>query len=121
MNHTNEGYLAMSTFEAHCQESMRQFGQAFEAVHRWLDEFAGKPPYGMRHRRVRHHEAGIREAKALFGEVAGRRLTGFNLDFLYIRLRQCPSGQRHRQNALLISRFYAVLIRIFRQGQHPLE
>jgi hypothetical protein len=25
----------------------------------------------MRHRRVRHHEAGIREARALFGEVAG--------------------------------------------------
>ena len=25
----------------------------------------------MRHRRVRHHEAGIREATALFGEVAG--------------------------------------------------
>ena len=48
-----------------------RFGQAFEAVHRWLDEFAGKPPYGLRHRRVRHHEAGIREARALFGEVAG--------------------------------------------------
>ena len=48
-----------------------RFGQAFEAVHRWLDEFAGKPPYGLRHRRVRHPEAGIREARALFGEVAG--------------------------------------------------
>ena len=47
-----------------------RFGQAFEEVHRWLDEFAGKPPYGMRHRRVRHHEAGILEARALFGEKA---------------------------------------------------
>ncbi|MFA4902274.1 MAG: hypothetical protein WC600_05960 [Desulfobaccales bacterium] len=61
----------MSTLEAHCQESMRRFGQAFEAVHRWLDELAGKPPYGMRHRRVRHHEAGMREAKVLFGDIAG--------------------------------------------------
>jgi hypothetical protein len=61
----------MSTFDQHCQESMLRFGQAFEGVHRWLDEFAGKPPYGMRHRRVRHHEAGIREAKALFGDIAG--------------------------------------------------
>lgn len=61
----------MSTFEDHCQQSRIRFGQAFEAVHRWLDEFAGKPPYGMRHRRVRHHEAGIREASVLFGEIAG--------------------------------------------------
>ena len=61
----------MSTFDQHCHESELRFGQGFEEVHRWLDEFAGRPPYGMRHRRVRHHEAGIREARALFGEIAG--------------------------------------------------
>jgi len=61
----------MSTFEAHCDESIIRFGQAFEEVHRWLDEFAGKPLYGMRHRRVRHHEAGIRKATGLLGEPAG--------------------------------------------------
>jgi len=61
----------MSTFEAHCDESSIRFGQAFEEVHRWLDEFQGTPKYRMRHRRVRHHEAGIREATALFGELAG--------------------------------------------------
>jgi hypothetical protein len=69
--HTKKEYLAMSTFEAHCDESIIRFGQAFEEVHRWLDGFAGKPPFGMRHRRVRHHEAGIQEATALFGELAG--------------------------------------------------
>jgi hypothetical protein len=62
----------MSTFEKHCEESARLFGQAFEEVHRWLDEFQGTPEYGMRHRRVRHHEAGIQEAINLFGETAGQ-------------------------------------------------
>jgi hypothetical protein len=61
----------MARFEAHCEETVALFGEPFEAVHRWLDAFAGQPPYGMRHRRVRHHEAGIREAIALFGEEAG--------------------------------------------------
>ena len=31
----------MSTFDQHCHESMLRFGQAFEEVHRWLDEFQG--------------------------------------------------------------------------------
>ena len=58
--------------EEHCAESIRLFGKAFEEVHRWLDEYAGSEKYGMRHRRVRHHEAGIRAAKMLFGEEAAR-------------------------------------------------
>lgn len=51
---------------------MRSFGKAYVEVHLWLDEFAGTSEYDMRHRRVRHHEAGIREAAALFGEEAGK-------------------------------------------------
>lgn len=47
--------------------SLLKFGAPFEEVHRWLDAFAGTPEYGMRHRRVRHHAAGIREAVRLFG------------------------------------------------------
>ncbi|MFZ5449634.1 MAG: DUF6915 family protein [Thermodesulfobacteriota bacterium] len=62
----------MSTFEKHCEESVRFFGQPFEEVHLWLDEFQGTPKYGMRHRRVRHHEAGIQEAIKLLGEKAGQ-------------------------------------------------
>lgn len=61
----------MSKFEDHCQESIRLFGDPYEEVHRWLDEFQGTERYRMRHRRVRHHEAGIREAVKLFGEQAG--------------------------------------------------
>lgn len=62
----------MPTFEQHCEESRRLFGKAYEEVHHWLDEFAGTKPYGMRHRRKRHHEQGIARAAALFGEEAAR-------------------------------------------------
>jgi hypothetical protein len=61
----------MPRFEEHCAESLHLLGKPFEEVHRWLDEFAGTPEYGYRHRRKRHHEAGIREAMALFGLEAG--------------------------------------------------
>jgi hypothetical protein len=62
----------MSRYEVHCRESLLTFGAPFEEVHRWLDEFAGTPEYGMRHRRVRHHAAGIREAVRLFGADADK-------------------------------------------------
>ncbi len=61
----------MSSFEKHCQESLEIFGRSFEEVHLWLDELFGSPKYGARHRRIRHHEAGIQEAIRLFGEKAG--------------------------------------------------
>lgn len=60
----------MSAFGKHVADSQAAFGRGFEEVHRWLDEFAGTTEYGMRHRKVRHHEAGVREAKALFGPGA---------------------------------------------------
>jgi len=56
--------------EEHERESMAKFGNPFSMVHRWLDEFAGTLEYGMRHRRVRHHLAGIEQARALFGDTA---------------------------------------------------
>ncbi|MCK4390614.1 MAG: hypothetical protein KAV83_10320 [Desulfobacterales bacterium] len=60
------------TFEEHCEESMRLFGKPYEDVHKWLDEFMGASGLGARHRRIRHHEAGIREAMTLFGAEAGK-------------------------------------------------
>ncbi len=63
-------------FETHCWESLKLFGKPYEEVHRWLDEFAGSEKYGMRHRKKRHHVAGIREAERLFGKggaMAARR------------------------------------------------
>jgi hypothetical protein len=60
------------TFEEHCRESEKLFGDRFELVHLWLDEFMGKPPHGMRHRRIRHHKAGIAQAERLFGPMAAK-------------------------------------------------
>ena len=57
--------------EDHQLESRTLFGDDFTQVHRWLDEFQGTEKYRMRHRRVRHHEAGIKEAIRIFGEKAG--------------------------------------------------
>ncbi|MDD2714974.1 MAG: hypothetical protein PHW04_03650 [Candidatus Wallbacteria bacterium] len=54
----------------HCQESLRLFGKPWTELHQWLDEFAGVPGVGFRHRRFRHHEAGIRTAVIIFGPEA---------------------------------------------------
>ncbi|MEI7730813.1 MAG: hypothetical protein WCO56_14665 [Verrucomicrobiota bacterium] len=60
----------MPTFEQHCIEAQHTFGKPYAEVHRWLDEFAGQPPYGMRHRKKRHHLAGIEEVCKLWGSEA---------------------------------------------------
>ena len=61
----------MPSFEFHCADSIKLFGAEFPEVHKWLDELAGTPEYGMRHRKKRHHAAGIQEAVKLFGPEAG--------------------------------------------------
>lgn len=61
----------MADFEQHCRETHIILGNRFETVPRWLDEFFLSPQYGTRHRRLRHHEAGIHEAARLFGPEAG--------------------------------------------------
>lgn len=62
----------MPKLEDHCQESIDLFGKPYKEVHRWLDEFAGSAEYGFRHRKVRHHEAGIAEVCRLLGQNAGK-------------------------------------------------
>ena len=58
--------------EDHCTQALASFGQEFREVHEWLDEFAGKPGYGMRHRRVRHHRNGIEEVRRQWGADAAK-------------------------------------------------
>ncbi|MBL9179524.1 MAG: hypothetical protein JNM65_15785 [Verrucomicrobiaceae bacterium] len=60
----------MAAFEQHCAEALQHFGKPFSEVHLWLDEFAGKPPYGTRHRKKRHHLAGIEDVRNLWGDEA---------------------------------------------------
>jgi hypothetical protein len=60
----------MPSFQQHCSEAQEKFGKSYVEVHLWLDEFAGQPPYGMRHRRKRHHLAGIEEVRQRWGDEA---------------------------------------------------
>lgn len=60
----------MPKFDEHCDESLKVFGNSFAEVHLWLDELAGTPEYGFRHRKIRHNEAGIRLIGKLFGDDA---------------------------------------------------
>ena len=55
-------------FQDHCADSIRLFGDGFEEVHLWLDEFAAT--LGARHRRKRHHLAGIQEVRRRWGDQA---------------------------------------------------
>jgi len=60
----------MPSFDQHCLETATILGKPFEEVHKWLDELAGQPPYGMRHRKVRHHLKGIEEVRKMWGDQA---------------------------------------------------
>jgi hypothetical protein len=48
---------------------MRLFGEPFEEVHLWLDEFFATP-LGARHRRKRHHLKGVEEVRRRWGDKA---------------------------------------------------
>ena len=54
--------------EEHEEESIRLFGAPYTEIHRWLDEFAHSERYGMRHRKFRHHLAGLAQVEILFGK-----------------------------------------------------
>lgn len=56
--------------QEHEKHSIDLFTKPWTEVHKWLDEFAGSKKYGMRYRKVRHHQAGIEQAVELFGEEA---------------------------------------------------
>ncbi len=58
-------------FEDHCAECVRLLGEPFEEVNRWLDEYAATP-LGARHRRRRHHLAGIEEVRQRWGGQAAQ-------------------------------------------------
>lgn len=57
-------------FTEHCMSCRRRFGEDFDYVHLWLDEFYGTKEYKTRHRKVRHHKAGIEEVRKKWGDRA---------------------------------------------------
>jgi len=58
--------------EEHEDECRRILGKPFTEVHRFLDQFAGRPECGMRHRCRLHHEAGIELVRNQFGDEAAK-------------------------------------------------
>jgi hypothetical protein len=62
----------MPTLEEHVAVCERLMGEGFIEVHKWLDEFHGKKPYGTRHRYLRHTQAGIEEVRKMWGERAAQ-------------------------------------------------
>jgi hypothetical protein len=55
----------MPSFTQHCEETTAALGKPFEEGYRWLDEFAGKPPYGMRHCKLRQQLVSIEQVRTL--------------------------------------------------------
>ena len=62
----------MPTFEEHCLKCQQILGESFPEVHLWLDEYFGKPPYGTRHRYLRHHRHGVEEIRKKWDDRAAK-------------------------------------------------
>ena len=56
--------------EEHEEECRRTLGKPFSEVHAYLDQFAGQPGIGFRHRCKLHHEYGIELVRKQFGDRA---------------------------------------------------
>ena len=54
----------------HCKECLRRLGRDWKEVHLWLDEFAKDFPDWMGHRQIRHHDEGVEEVRAIWGDEA---------------------------------------------------
>jgi len=57
-------------FSEHCMSCRRRFGEDFDYVHLWLDEFYGSDQYKTKHRKLRHHHKGIEEVRLRWGDRA---------------------------------------------------
>ncbi|OHD07310.1 MAG: hypothetical protein A2Y41_04790 [Spirochaetes bacterium GWB1_36_13] len=54
----------------HMIECLGKLGNPFKEVHIWLDEYFHDPKYKARHRKKRHHLAGIEEVRKKWGDEA---------------------------------------------------
>ena len=61
--------------QEHCKECEEKLGRSWDMVHAWLDEYAphykdSKGRILMVHRIKRHHEEGVEEVRAMWGDQA---------------------------------------------------
>lgn len=55
-------------YEEHCADCIEHLGEPFGHVHKWLDELMAT--HSIRHRKFRHHKAGIEEVRRQWGDRA---------------------------------------------------
>jgi len=60
----------MADLDEHCADCLKILGKDYKEVHLWLDEYFTK--LGHKHRSIRHHEEGIKEAIEKFGIEGGK-------------------------------------------------
>jgi hypothetical protein len=60
----------VASFEEHCEDCIRELGDPFPHVHRWLDHFF--KTLGAKHRDVRHHKDGVEEVRKAWGDQAAK-------------------------------------------------
>ena len=60
----------MASYHEHCNDCIAELGEPFGEVHNWLDEFFVRLGCSVKHRDVRHHEDGVEEVRARWGDRA---------------------------------------------------
>ena len=60
----------MAWYKEHCADCLKELGNDWSVVHRWLDELFIM--LGEKHRDVRHHRKGIEEVRKKWGDEAAR-------------------------------------------------
>lgn len=58
----------MAEFKEHCEDCIRELGEPFEEVHKWLDALFRVLKY--KHRSARHHTKGVEAIRAMYGNRA---------------------------------------------------
>ena len=58
----------MAWYKEHCADCVKELGEEFSIVHRWLDEFAAT--WGDNHRQLRHHKIGVEQVRRMWGDRA---------------------------------------------------
>ena len=58
----------MPKFEVHCSDCVRDLGEPFEEVHKWLDELFAY--CGADHRDIRHNVKGVEKVREMWGDRA---------------------------------------------------
>ena len=60
----------MASLEEHCADCIKELGDDFEGVHKYLDEFMASKGPG--HRVIRHHVGGVEEIRKKWGDRAAK-------------------------------------------------